>query len=191
MLAGPVWSIPLAGGRVEIPSSIDSIRAHLTGKRLAAFDAAVADTPAKHLLYVLLDHSLPADAEDLDPATVARLRSGDFTGVLDDDGAPVIPSDPPPVDGELVPSVWTVDEYDGEPPTEFPSTIAGIRNGLAGEGLAEFAQEIGRTAAHHLALELFRWSYPAEQQAKDNHAFDRLAAQHDAPSTARQTRTGS
>ncbi|MEO3976888.1 hypothetical protein [Streptomyces sp. CAU 1734] len=189
--AGPAWSIPLAGGRTEVPASIDGVRALLTGKRLDAFDTAVADTPAKHLLYVVLDHALPADADVLDPATVARLRSGDFTGVLDHDGAPVIPRDLPPNEGELVPPVWTVDEYNGEPPTEFPATIAGIRRILTGDKLTEFEQETGRIAAQDLAIALFRWSYPAEQQTMDAAVFDRLAAQDHASCGASRTESGS
>ncbi|MFJ4770846.1 hypothetical protein ACIP88_17325 [Streptomyces uncialis] len=46
--AVPVGNIPLAGKRVEIAASIDGIRAHLEVQRLAAFDAAVDQTPAKH-----------------------------------------------------------------------------------------------------------------------------------------------
>jgi hypothetical protein len=189
--AGPVWSIPLAGERVEIPASISGVRARLSEQRLTDFDAAVGSTPAKLLLYILLEHALPADAESTDPAAVARLRAGDFSGVLDHDGAPVTPSDLPPGEGELVPSAWTVDEYDGEPPTRFPATIAGIRATLAGEKLAEFAQEIGRTAGQDLTVTLFRWSYPAEQQARDTAAFDRLAAEDHAPSGARKAGTES
>ncbi|MFJ4774003.1 hypothetical protein ACIP88_33665 [Streptomyces uncialis] len=189
--AGPVWSVLLAGERVEIPASIDGVRARLDGQRLAAFDAAVDRTPAKHLVYVLLEHALAAGAESTDPAAVARLRSGDFSGVLDQDNDAVTVTDSPPAEGEFVPLVWTVDEYNGEPPAEFPATIAGIRRALAGEKLAEFAQEIGRTAGQDLVITLFRWSYPAEQQARDTAAFDRLAAQDHAPCGTRETGAGS
>ncbi|MFD7552198.1 hypothetical protein [Streptomyces sp. NPDC059816] len=189
--AGPVWSIPLAGKRAEIPASIDGVRARLDGKRLAAFDAVVDQTPAKHLVYVLLEHVLPTGAENSDPASVARLRAGDFTGVLDQDNTPVTVLDPPPATGEAVPAVWTVDEYNGEPPTEFPATIAGIRRTLAGEKLAEFEQETGRVAGQDLATALFRWSYPAEQKALDTAAFDRLADQEHAACRSSRTEAGS
>ncbi|MFI5616581.1 hypothetical protein [Streptomyces sp. NPDC051567] len=57
--AGPVWSIVLAGRRVEFPATIDTIRAGLSGERASAFDEAVDRTPAKHLLHLLVDFALP------------------------------------------------------------------------------------------------------------------------------------
>ncbi|MFI1868850.1 hypothetical protein [Streptomyces jumonjinensis] len=186
--AGAVWSIPLAGRRAEIPATIDGVRALLTGQRLDGFDAAVADTPAKHIRYVPLEHALPADAASADPAAAARLRAGDFAGVLDHDGSPVTPFDPSPAEGEQAARVWRVDEYDGTVPTEFPATVAGIRAALQGQRRAEFVREIGRTAGQDLPVVLFRWSYPAEQRAKDEAASDRLAAEDHA--SCRITVTG-
>ncbi|MFJ4682745.1 hypothetical protein [Streptomyces sp. NPDC088789] len=74
-----------------------------------------------------------------------------------------------------------MDECNGEPPIEFPATIAGMQATLTGERPAEFAHEIGRTAGQDLTLALFRWPYPDEQRARDDAASDRLAAAESRP----------
>lgn len=90
-----MWSIPLAQARVEVPSSVGGVRAALEPERAAEFDSVVAGTPAKHLVYVILDWALPPGAEEPDAVTVGRLRGGDLSGVRDGDGNPVAPTHPP------------------------------------------------------------------------------------------------
>ncbi|MFE3017735.1 hypothetical protein [Streptomyces sp. NPDC059256] len=177
---GPVWSIPLAGGRVEVPSSIEGVRAVVESGRLAEFDAEIARTPAKHLVYVILGWALPAGAEDTDPEVVGRLRSGDFTGVLDGDGEPVTPTHPPldEAAGEVAPPVWSTGFPVGS--KTFPATIEGIRAVLDDDKTAEFEAEIAGTPGHELTYTALRWGYPPEDLAEEDALIAELKAAEDA-----------
>lgn len=48
--AGPVWSLPLAWGQVEVPAGIGGVRAVLDEGRVAEFEAEIARTPAVDLV---------------------------------------------------------------------------------------------------------------------------------------------
>ncbi|MFI6524385.1 hypothetical protein [Streptomyces uncialis] len=165
---GPVWSVPLDGGRIEIPSSIEGVRAALEARGLAEFDAEIARTPAKHLVYVILGWALPPDAEEADPEAVGRLKSGDFSGVLDENGEVVAPTHPPldEAAGEVAPAVWSTGFPVGS--KTFPATIEGIRAALDTERLPEFEAEITGTPGHELTYAALRWGYPPEELAEED-----------------------
>ncbi|KUL46025.1 hypothetical protein ADL22_10930 [Streptomyces sp. NRRL F-4489] len=84
--AAVVWKTVIDGELVEVPATMDGIRAALPEKDRAAFDAEVRRTPAQDLHRVLARWALPAAAENEDEAIVARLRDGDFTGCVPQDG---------------------------------------------------------------------------------------------------------
>ncbi|MFI2210243.1 hypothetical protein [Streptomyces sp. NPDC020141] len=170
---GPVWSIPLAGRRVEIPSSLGGVRAGLAAERAAEFDAEAVRTPGASLVYVILDWALPEGAAREDPEAVERLRAGDFRGVVDGNGEPVSPTNPPrdPLTGEPPSPMYRSGFPIGS--VTFPATIEGIRAVLDEERRAEFEEEIARTPGHELTYATVRWGYPPEELA----AEDALIAQ--------------
>ncbi|MCS0636849.1 hypothetical protein NX801_14510 [Streptomyces sp. LP05-1] len=159
---------------MEIPSSTGGVRAVLDGGKRAEFEAEVARTPAKHLVYVILDWALPAGGEAVETAVVERLRSGDFTGVLDENGEPVAPTHPPLEVGEVAPTVWSMGVPAGS--KTFPATIEGIRGVLDGERLVEFEAEIARTPGHELTCAALRWGYPPEELAGEDALVAELKA---------------
>ncbi|MFF2375016.1 hypothetical protein ACFVUW_11600 [Streptomyces xiamenensis] len=76
------WGTYVDGERVELPATIDDIRAALPAERRPDFDRAVgAAAPAD--LHLLLGHWALETRPDIrarDEATYARLEAGDFTG---------------------------------------------------------------------------------------------------------------
>ncbi|MFD8937660.1 hypothetical protein ACFV0R_20800 [Streptomyces sp. NPDC059578] len=161
---------------MEVPSSIGGVRATLAPERAAEFDAVVARTPAKHLVYVILDWALPPGAAESDTATVRRLRSGDFSGVRDGDGTPVAPTHPPlnEAAGEIAPTVWSTGYPVGS--KTFPATIDGIREALDEGRRAEFEAEIVLTPGHELTYAVLRWGYPPEDLAEEDALVAELRA---------------
>ncbi|WP_190121433.1 hypothetical protein [Streptomyces inusitatus] len=159
-----------------MPSSIGGVRAELEPEKAAEFDAVVARTPAKHLVYVILDWTLPPGAAESDATTVGRLRSGDFSGVRDGDGKPVAPTHPPldEVEGETAPTVWSTGFPVGA--KTFPATIEGIRQALDEDRRAEFEAEISRTPGHELTYAALRWGYPPEDLAEEDALVAELRA---------------
>ncbi|MFI1825143.1 hypothetical protein ACH41E_01645 [Streptomyces sp. NPDC020412] len=152
------------------------MRETLKPERAAEFDAVVARTPAKHLVYVILDWALPPDAEESDAATVGRLRSGDFSGVRDGGGEPVAPTHPPldEAEGEVAPAVWSTGFPMGS--KTFPATIEGIRDALDEDRRAEFDVEIVRTPGHELTYAALRWGYPPDDLAEEDALIAELRA---------------
>ncbi|QDY76956.1 hypothetical protein [Streptomyces qinzhouensis] len=163
---------------MEVPSSIAGVRAALEPDRAAEFDAVVARTPAKHLVYVILDWTLPRGAEKSDAVTVGRLRGGDFSGVRDGDGNPVTPTHPPldETQEEPAPAVWSTGFPIGS--KTFPATIDGIRGALDQDRRAEFEAEITRTPGHELTYAALRWGYPPEDLAEEDALVAELRAAH-------------
>ncbi|MEU9606365.1 hypothetical protein [Streptomyces sp. NPDC048057] len=174
---GPVWSIPLEHGRVEVPSSIEGVRAGLEPEKAAEFDAAVARTSAKHLVYAVLDWALPPVAGAVDGPVVRRLRAGDFAGVVDGDGKPVAPSHPPldEAAGESAPTVYSAGFPVGS--KTFPATIEDIRAALEEDRRAEFEAEIARTPGHELVYALLRWATPPEDLLAEDALIAELKAE--------------
>jgi hypothetical protein len=83
------WTAYVHGKPVQLPATIDGIRAKLPSDRREAFEAEIGKTPGAELeqklgLWAL--KTCPGAVEEMDD-TVARLRAGDFSGVtfLDDD----------------------------------------------------------------------------------------------------------
>ncbi|MFE7129580.1 hypothetical protein ACFVIM_01840 [Streptomyces sp. NPDC057638] len=177
VMTGPVWSLPLAWGRVEVPASIGGVRARLDEGRAAAFDAEIARTPAVDLVYAVLAWTLPARAATEDPATVARLKAGDFTGVRDGDGDPVTPTHPPhdATSGTPRSSVFRTGFPVGS--VTHPATIEGIRAVLDGERLAAFETETAQAPAQDLVYVALRWGYPPEARAEDDRAIEQVKAE--------------
>jgi hypothetical protein len=80
---GPVWRTWHDGEEIELPASIDGIRAALPAERRAEFDREVGGAaPAE--LELLLGHWALETRPDLraaDEETFRRLEAGDFSGV--------------------------------------------------------------------------------------------------------------
>ncbi|MFI5620997.1 hypothetical protein [Streptomyces sp. NPDC051567] len=159
---------------MEIPSSVGGVRATLDGEALAEFEAELARTPAKLLVYVILAGALPPGAESADGVTVARLRGGDFTGVLDEDGKPVSPTHPPLAAGEVASPVWFMGFSIGS--KTFPATLDGVRAVLDTGKLAEFEADIAATPGHELVYAALRWGYPPEDLAEEDALIAELKA---------------
>jgi hypothetical protein len=70
------------GGRVELPSTIDGIRAALPEDRRGKFDQEIGTVPVDGLPHVLKRWALETrpDLRAADDAAAERLKSGDFTG---------------------------------------------------------------------------------------------------------------
>ncbi|MDJ0375634.1 hypothetical protein QMK19_40175 [Streptomyces sp. H10-C2] len=84
-IAEATWTTHIRGERVEIPATIEGIRATLDAANRAAFDTEIAHTPAQDLHRVLARWALPDAAESADEDVVARLRAGDFSGCVRQD----------------------------------------------------------------------------------------------------------
>ncbi|UKY54974.1 hypothetical protein [Streptomyces inhibens] len=85
-IATATWKTVIDGKLVEVQATIEGIRATLPKEDRDAFDAEVRQTPAQDLHRVLARWALPTAAEDEDEAIVARLKAGDFTGCIPQDG---------------------------------------------------------------------------------------------------------
>ncbi|MFE7608585.1 hypothetical protein [Streptomyces celluloflavus] len=85
-VAAVTWTTYVGGRPVEVPATIEGIRATLDEADTEAYDAEVLRTPAQDLHRVLARWALPAEAENEDDTVVARLRAGDFSGCVPQDG---------------------------------------------------------------------------------------------------------
>ncbi|MFI1890315.1 hypothetical protein [Streptomyces jumonjinensis] len=159
-----------------MPSSIEGVRTGLDAEKRREFEAEIARTPAKHLVYVILDWAVPSEVSAQDAAVIERLKAGDFVGVLDEDGKSVSPTHPPldAAADETAPTVWSMGVPVGS--KTFPATIDGIRGVLDGEKLAEFEAEIAWTPGHELTYAALRWGYPPEELAEEDALVARLKA---------------
>ncbi|MFD4834108.1 hypothetical protein ACFWPV_30350 [Streptomyces uncialis] len=85
-------STMVRGRRVLLPNTLAEIRAALPEGRQAEFDRVIGTTPLEQVRQVaIMDFALPDDAQDEDAEIVARIDSGDWTGVVHEDGTPVTP----------------------------------------------------------------------------------------------------
>ncbi|MGV9311260.1 hypothetical protein ACWDR0_03585 [Streptomyces sp. NPDC003691] len=73
----------MTGGTVQVPATIRGVREALPGELRARFTAEIEATPADRLGVVLARWamSIPTAHDEAEEALVARLRSGDFSGV--------------------------------------------------------------------------------------------------------------
>lgn len=85
-IATATWTTYIDGEPVQVPATIEGIRATLDEADRTVFDAQIGRTPAQDLHQVLARWALPAEAENEDDAAVARLKAGDFTGCVLQDG---------------------------------------------------------------------------------------------------------
>ncbi|MFG2174757.1 hypothetical protein ACGFMO_25930 [Streptomyces niveus] len=85
-IATAAWTTYIDGELVQIPATIEGIRATLDESDRAVFDTEIGRTPAQDLHQALARWALPAEAEAEDDAAVARLKAGDFTGCVVQDG---------------------------------------------------------------------------------------------------------
>ncbi|MFH9871598.1 hypothetical protein ACH4NT_36675 [Streptomyces lydicus] len=83
-ITAATWTTHIDGQLVEIPATIEGIRAVLVeaGADVEAYDAEVRQTPAQDLHRVLARWALPEEAAAEDDAIVAQLRAGDFSGCV-------------------------------------------------------------------------------------------------------------
>lgn len=84
-ISAATWRTHIDGREVEIPATIEGIRAIVPEGDVEKYDAQVRHTPAQDLHKVLARWALPQEAADEDDAVVARLRSGDFSGCVPQD----------------------------------------------------------------------------------------------------------
>ncbi|MGW6744867.1 hypothetical protein ACWGDX_29720 [Streptomyces sp. NPDC055025] len=76
------WTTLIGGESVEIPATIDGVRAALADEpeRLAGFEAEIGRTPASELPRTLAAWALPPEAWAEIDAQFDRLAAGDFSG---------------------------------------------------------------------------------------------------------------
>lgn len=74
------WTTHVDGEPVDLPVTIDAIRAALPEEQRPVFDAEIGRTPVESLLRTLAVWALPAEAWEQIDADVARLRAGDHSG---------------------------------------------------------------------------------------------------------------
>ncbi|MER7046336.1 hypothetical protein [Streptomyces jumonjinensis] len=80
------------GRPVRLPNTLAEIRAALPEERRGEFDQVIGDTPLELVRMVaIMEFALPEDAQREDAEIVARIDSGDWTGVTFEDGTPVVP----------------------------------------------------------------------------------------------------
>ncbi|MFI5616582.1 hypothetical protein [Streptomyces sp. NPDC051567] len=78
-----MWSVEHTGRPpVEFPATIDTIRAGLSGERLAEFRQETGRTPGHELAVLLFRWSYPPEELASDDEVFTRLASGDFTACV-------------------------------------------------------------------------------------------------------------
>lgn len=85
-IATATWTTYIDGEAAQVPATTEGIRATLGEADRTVFDAQIGRTPAQDLHQVLARWALPGEAENEDDAAVARLKAGDFTGCVLQDG---------------------------------------------------------------------------------------------------------
>jgi len=82
----------IRGRTVDLPDTLDEIRAALPEERREEFDRVIGSTPLRRIPHVaLMEFALPAEADAEDDEAVARIRAGDFSGLYNADGTPFEP----------------------------------------------------------------------------------------------------
>ncbi|MGW1974253.1 hypothetical protein [Streptomyces sp. NPDC001889] len=79
------WTTLIGGKLVEVPATIEGIRATLSPERAAEFDQVVARTHASKLPQVLADWALPEEALAEEDEVIARLKAGDHSDSIPQD----------------------------------------------------------------------------------------------------------
>ncbi|MGW1980718.1 hypothetical protein [Streptomyces sp. NPDC001889] len=74
----PAWTTYVDGELVELPMTIESVRAQLTDdEERTEFDAQIAQTPAPQLPQVLAAWALPATAWERIDENIGRIKAGE------------------------------------------------------------------------------------------------------------------
>ncbi|ANW21641.1 hypothetical protein [Streptomyces clavuligerus] len=76
----PVLRTRIGGRTVDLPGTLDGIRASLPREQRAAFDREVGSAPLLDVPLIAARWGLPQEARDEDDALADQLRTGDFTG---------------------------------------------------------------------------------------------------------------
>ncbi|GLF96892.1 hypothetical protein [Streptomyces yaizuensis] len=84
----PVLRTRIGGRTVDLPGTLDGIRAALPEGQREAFDRAVGSAPLLDVPLIAARWGLPQEARDEDDALADQLRTGDFTGFGDLDDEP-------------------------------------------------------------------------------------------------------
>ncbi|WP_445401291.1 hypothetical protein ACSMX9_08515 [Streptomyces sp. LE64] len=87
MSEGPVLRTVIGGQAVDLPASLDGIRAALPEEQREAFDREVGAAPIADVPLIAARWSLPQEAHDEEEEMLRRLRDGDFSGFSDVDDA--------------------------------------------------------------------------------------------------------
>ncbi|MFF8955482.1 hypothetical protein [Streptomyces sp. NPDC014894] len=74
------WTTCIDGEQVELPTTIESVRAALPEAERAEFTARIEGAPGPQLAQVLATWALPAAVWEQIDADVARLETGDHSG---------------------------------------------------------------------------------------------------------------
>ncbi|MGX2997043.1 hypothetical protein JNUCC64_22735 [Streptomyces sp. JNUCC 64] len=83
----PVLRTHIGGRTVDLPASLDSIRAALPEDQREAFDREIGAAPITDVPLIAARWSLPPEARDEEEAMLQRLKSGDFGGFTGLDGS--------------------------------------------------------------------------------------------------------
>ncbi|MFI1016156.1 hypothetical protein [Streptomyces sp. NPDC020965] len=85
-------STMVRGRPVKLPNTLSEIRSSLPEERRVEFDEVIGSTPLERIRIVaIMDFALPDEAQEEDAEIVARIDAGDWTGVVHEDGTPVVP----------------------------------------------------------------------------------------------------
>ncbi|MFE7129989.1 hypothetical protein ACFVIM_03945 [Streptomyces sp. NPDC057638] len=141
------------GEHIELPSTIEDIRAALPPVRREEFEEA---------LKLFLGHwalETRPDIRDADDATFKRLESGDFSGFTTADPEPLM-------------------MYMTGGPVPMPSTIQEVREALPAEKRDAFTEAMEGAPAGELTTLLMRWvlAIPTEHDADEDALARRIAA---------------
>ncbi|MFI5617616.1 hypothetical protein [Streptomyces sp. NPDC051567] len=75
-----VWTTSVGGEPVQVPATIEGVRATLTEERAAAFEAEIRRTPAFRLARTPTAWALPPQAWAEIDADTERVAAGDLSG---------------------------------------------------------------------------------------------------------------
>ncbi|MFD7547404.1 hypothetical protein ACFV0R_25900 [Streptomyces sp. NPDC059578] len=87
MSDAPVLRTNIGGRMVDLPASLDGIRAALPADQRDTFDREIGSAPIIDVPLIAARWSLPQEAQDEEEAMLQRLRNGDFGGFTGLDGS--------------------------------------------------------------------------------------------------------
>ncbi|MGC0417535.1 hypothetical protein [Embleya sp. AB8] len=87
----PTLKTTLRGEPIELPGTLADIRAALPEDQRAAFDDEINNVSILSLPTTAAQWAMPPEMRDEIEADAARIRAGDFTGLVNPDGTPFTP----------------------------------------------------------------------------------------------------